>query len=224
MHTKVVYRAGEALNDLGFRVLRFNFRGVGRSTGTYDEGVGEQDDVRAALDWLALGVRDRPIVAGGASFGSMMSFSVGAEDPRVRALVGVGTPVRVYDYGYLSRTTKPVLVVQGEHDEFGPAREAAEILEALGEHITVVEVPGAGHLFDGHFDELKEAIRDYFTQGPGAVILADAEVPEEDVGTAAEAGTEADAGTDGGAGTEADAAGADPGREDGKRDRRGGPT
>lgn len=171
MHTKAVYRAARALNEVGLRTLRFNFRGVGCSTGTYDDGIGEEEDVRVALDWLELGLPDRPIIAGGLSFGSMVGLNVGVADPRVVALVAMGTPIRVYDYSYLARAEKPVLVIQGEHDEFGSAREVGEVLGRLGDHVTVLPVPGAGHLFEGHFEELQHLIQEYFTHGAGSRAL-----------------------------------------------------
>ena len=171
MHTKAVYRAGQALSDAGLRTLRFNFRGVGFSTGSYDEGIGEEEDVRAALDWLELGLPERPIVVGGLSFGSMVGLKVGVDDPRVVALLALGTPIHVYDYSYLADAGKPVLVVQGEHDEHGSAREVGELLGGLGEHVTVTTVTGAGHLFEEHIGELQGFIRDYFTEGPGARAL-----------------------------------------------------
>jgi len=174
MHTKAVYRAAQAMNEAGIRTLRFNFRGVGCSTGTYDDGIGEMEDVRAALDWLELGMRDRPLVAGGLSFGSMVGLSAGIEDPRVKALVAVGVAISHYDYSYLAKAKKPVLVVQGEHDEFGSGPEVLEIFSALGGHVQVEIVNGAGHLFEGYFDELRGAIRSYFIEGPGSRVLEEA--------------------------------------------------
>jgi alpha/beta superfamily hydrolase len=171
MDTKAVYRAGRALNDVGLRSLRFNFRGVGFSTGAYDEGIGEEDDVRAALDWMELGLPDRPIIVGGVSFGSMVGLKVGATDTRVAALVAVGTPIHVYDYSYLAGANKPVLVIQGEHDEYGSGSEVASTMGAFGDHVSVQIVPGADHLLEGHLDSLQEHIRVYFTQGPGAQAL-----------------------------------------------------
>ncbi|MGD2121420.1 MAG: alpha/beta fold hydrolase [Gemmatimonadota bacterium] len=174
MHTKAVYRAGQALNEVGFRVLRFNFRGVGFSTGSFDDGIGEEEDVMAALDWLGLGLRERPLVVGGLSFGSMVGLKVGMEDPRVVAMVALGTPIHVYDYSYLSETAKPVLVLQGEHDKFGSSREVEAALSGLGEHITVRSVSGAGHLFEGYLEELRHEIREYFIHGDGAKALVSA--------------------------------------------------
>ncbi len=171
MHTKAVYRASQALNEVGLRVLRFNFRGVGCSTGSFDNGIGEAEDVRAALGWLELGLRRGPFVLGGLSFGSFVALGVGVEDPRVTALVALGTPIRVYDYSFLARATKPVLVVQGEWDEFGSAKEVKSVLGGLGDHVVVRTVPGSGHLFEGQYDMLRSVIRDFFLQGPGSRVL-----------------------------------------------------
>jgi len=167
MHTKAVYRATRAMNDAGLRTLRFNFRGVGCSTGSFDDGIGEEDDVRAALGWLELGLPGRPLVLGGLSFGSMVGLKVGVADPRVVALVAVGTPIHVYDYEYLSGTDKPVLVVQGEHDEFGTGSEVEEALGRLGSHVSVKSVAGADHLLEGHLDQLQDLVRGFFLDGPG---------------------------------------------------------
>lgn len=175
MHTKAVYRAAQALNEAGLVALRFNFRGVGASTGSYEEGVGEQDDLRAAMDWLEERWPELPMVVGGFSFGSMVALNVGAEDDRAVALLGLGLPVDLderYDFGFLADVDKPVLVAQGENDEFGPARRVEEVLAPLGSHITVVPVAGTDHYFEGRLDELRDVVRGYFETGPGSRVLA----------------------------------------------------
>ena len=174
MHTKAVYRAAQALNDAGLVALRFNFRGVGASTGSYEEGVGEQDDAWAALDWLEEAYPSLPIIAGGFSFGSMVGLSVGAEDERVVGLLGLGLPVErgeQYDYAFLATAGKPVLVVQGENDEFGSGERVATVISGLGSHVTLVRVPGADHYFTDRLDELRAAVHGYFESGPGARLL-----------------------------------------------------
>jgi len=174
MHTKAVYRAAQGLNDAGLVALRFNFRGVGISTGSHDDGHGEQDDLRAALDWLEARYPTLPLVVGGFSFGSKVGLGVGAEDPRVVALLGLGLPVTrpEYDYSFLARADKPVLVVQGEHDEFGSGAAAAEALRPLGPHITLVRISGADHYFVDRLEELRETVGGYYRSGPGARVLA----------------------------------------------------
>jgi alpha/beta superfamily hydrolase len=174
MHTKAVYRTAQALNDAGLVALRFNFRGVGSSTGSYDEGIGERDDARAALDWIEERYEGLPLVAGGFSFGSKVGLSVGAEEGRVAGLVGLGLPVdrdEGYDFAFLAATSKPLLVVQGENDEFGSGERVAGVVSELGPHVTLVRVPGADHYFTDRLDELRAAVRGYFDTGPGARIL-----------------------------------------------------
>jgi alpha/beta superfamily hydrolase len=181
MHTKAVYRAGQALNEAGLAVLRFNFRGVGGSTGSHGGGIGEREDASAALDWLAGSHPGAPLLAGGFSFGSMVALSVGADDPRVVALLGLGLPIErneAYDFSFLASVRKPVLVVQGENDEFGSGEAMSEHLSELGTHITLVRVPGADHYFTERIDEMKDAVRDYFTRGPGAAAFPSGDGPQ----------------------------------------------
>ena len=174
MHTKALYRAAEGLNEAGLVVLRFNFRGVGTSTGSHDEGIGERDDLLDTMDWLESRYPLLPMVIGGFSFGSMVGLSVGTEDARAVALLGLGLPVEraEYDYSYLAGADKPVLVVQGEDDEFGSGTAVAEVLAPMGPHITLVRVPGADHYFNDRLDELKETVRGYYSSGPGSRVLA----------------------------------------------------
>jgi alpha/beta superfamily hydrolase len=174
MHTKAVYRAAQGLNEAGLVTLRFNFRGVGTSTGSHDQGVGEQDDLRAALDWLQEEHPHLPLIVGGFSFGSMVALTVGADDQRVAGLLGLGLPVSLeerYDYDFLADADKPVLVVQGENDEFGSGDAVAEALQGLGDHITLVRVPETDHYFFGRLDELRAAVRGYYESGPGSRVL-----------------------------------------------------
>lgn len=172
MHTKAVFRAAQALNDAGFHALRFNFRGVGQSTGTHDHGEGERDDVRAALDWLEAEEPGLPLLVGGFSFGSAVGLAVGYEDPRVRALLGLGLPVEMVDLSFLARAEvrgdRPLLLVQGEDDEFGNGAALADFAGGLGPGVEVARIPGADHYFHDHFDALKAAITPFFSEGPGA--------------------------------------------------------
>ncbi len=176
MHTKAVFRAAQALNEAGLVTVRFNFRGVGASTGSHDEGVGERDDARAALDWLEDRYPGLPLLAGGFSFGSLVALAVGATDRRVQALLGLGLPIlrdERYDYSFLSEVRKPVLVVQGEDDEFGSGEQVAHALASLGPHITLVRVPGSDHYFTDRVQELQGAVRGYFRGGPGSASFTE---------------------------------------------------
>ena len=130
--------------------------------------------MRAALDWLEGRYPTLPLVVGGFSFGSMVGLGVGSEDARVVAMLGLGLPVErmEYDYGFLASADKPVLVVQGEEDEFGSGDAASEVLKPMGPHITLVRIPGSDHCFTDRLDELRDTVRGYFSSGPGARTLA----------------------------------------------------
>jgi alpha/beta superfamily hydrolase len=167
MHFKVVFRAAKALQAEGIAALRFNFRGVGRSEGTHDEGRGEQDDVRAALGELASRFPSLPLLAGGFSFGSAMALRTGCADARVRALFALGFPITMLgDTAFLASCARPRLFVQGEHDTFGPAPRIRALVETLPEPRTLTVVPEADHFFAGHLDELQEAVRAWAATSP----------------------------------------------------------
>lgn len=166
MHNKVVFRAAAALNDAGLTVLRINFRGVGQSTGEHDEGRGEQDDVRTGLDYLAQHYPGQRIFVCGFSFGSRVGLEVGINDPRVAYLIGIGTPLEKYDFAFLESCRKPLLLVHGEHDEFGDVEELRKLVAEFEKNVPVklVVIPGAGHFFDDQLDELKRTITEWTTE------------------------------------------------------------
>jgi alpha/beta superfamily hydrolase len=166
MHNKVVFRAAAALNDSGLTTLRINFRGVGQSTGQHDEGRGEQDDVRTGLDYLSQNYLGLRTLLCGFSFGARVGLDVGINDPRVSYLIGIGTPLKMYDFNFLGTCRKPLLLVHGEHDEFGEVERVRELVAKLEPNVPVrlVVIPGADHFFEGHLDELKRAITDWATE------------------------------------------------------------
>lgn len=166
MHNKVVFRAAAALNDAGITTLRINFRGVGQSTGQHDEGRGEQEDVRAGLDYLANHYPGLPIILCGFSFGARFGLEVGIHDPRVAYLIGIGTPLEKYNFSFLTSCRKPLLLVHGDQDEFGNVEKLRQLVGELEKDVPVklVVIPGADHFFESRLDELKRAITDWATQ------------------------------------------------------------
>lgn len=166
MHNKVVFRAASALNDAGLITLRVNFRGVGASTGEHDEGRGEIEDVRASLDYLAKRYEDEPITLAGFSFGSRVGMEVGIRDERVRNLISIGTPVDKYDFTFLAKCRKPILFVHGDHDEFGSVERLRILADSLPREAQarLAIIKDADHFFEGHLDEMKNAIRDWINQ------------------------------------------------------------
>ena len=163
MHNKVVFRAAAALNDAGLLTLRINFRGVGQSTGEHDEGRGEQDDVRAGLDYLSQHYANLNITICGFSFGARVGLDVGINDDRVQYLIGIGTPLDKYDFSFLEACRKPLLLVHGEHDEFGDVERLRQLASELEKRtrVRLVVIPGAGHFFENRLDELKRAVTDW---------------------------------------------------------------
>jgi hypothetical protein len=107
-------------------VLRFNFRGVGTSDGTFDDGPGEMADFRAALDVVAMRYPGVEIWAAGFSFGSWIAMTVGAGDDRVSALIGIAPPVGHYDFSAVTNSLKPKFFIQGNRDELCPYRETTK--------------------------------------------------------------------------------------------------
>jgi uncharacterized protein len=167
LHNKVVFHTMKALNGFGFPVLRFNFRGTGLSHGEHDQGRGEVEDVRTALDWLDAEFH-LPIVFAGFSFGAAVGLRAACNDSRVDAVVGVGTPVapvaggdeepRVYSFEFLADCAKPKLFVSGARDQFGPRGKLESMAASAAEPKKLVIIEGADHFFEGRLRELREAI------------------------------------------------------------------
>ena len=162
MHTKAVFQGSKGLLRIGCAVLRFNFRGVGQSAGTFDEGPGEMDDFRAAIDFMAARYPGLPIWAAGFSFGSWIALETGAADPRVSVLIGVAPPVsrEGYTWNHIFTTPKPKFLVQGDLDELCPLKDAWAFYAKLQEPKEMVVIDGANHLFDGKTPEVGEALEE----------------------------------------------------------------
>src|SRR5271166_4608893 len=158
MHNKVVFQAAKALHRRAIPVLRFNFRGTGQSEGEHDKGRGEQDDVRAGLDFLAAEFPDRPILLAGFSFGSWVGLRVGCEDARVTKLIGLGLPANDSDFSYLRSCAKPKLIIQGGNDQFGSRSNVESLFATIPEPKHLVIVDGADHFFAGKLDQVGAAI------------------------------------------------------------------
>jgi hypothetical protein len=161
MQNKVVFRAAKAALQAGIPALRFNFRGVGKSAGAFAGGIGERDDVRAAIDYLRSRFPETPLCLMGFSFGAWVGLSVGAGDPRVVALVGFGIPVASYDLSFVRKVSKPKLFVQGTLDEFGPADQMQAFFTSLADPKQIHWVQGADHFFAGKLPEVQAAIREF---------------------------------------------------------------
>jgi alpha/beta superfamily hydrolase len=160
MHTKVVYQAAKALSRIGCAVLRFNFRGAGASTGTFSNGPGEQEDFRAALDYMAAEYPGAPLWAAGMSFGSWVALTCGAADPRVKALLGICPPIARYDFSAVERSTTAKFFIHGEFDEICPLKDMKAFYARAAEPKELVVIDAANHLFDGRVSDVADAIED----------------------------------------------------------------
>ena len=161
MHNKVVFQAAKALDSLGIAVLRFNFRGAGSSEGLHDRGVGEVEDVRAALDFLGAEFPGKPLLVAGFSFGCWVGLRAGCEDARVEKLIGIGAPVNNSEFSYLRTCAKPKLFVHGSNDEHGDVEKVRKMVASLPGENEMVVVEGVDHFFTGKIEELGKAVREW---------------------------------------------------------------
>jgi alpha/beta superfamily hydrolase len=158
MHNKVVYRVARALRSSGYAVLRFNFRGVGKSQGRHDLGVGEIEDARAALDWLRSRYPGLPYTLAGFSFGSRVILSLGCALPDAERLIALGFPAKRDPVGMLAECTVPKVFIQSTHDEYGPRAEMEAFYAQVAEPKRLIWVEAEDHFFAGGLDELERQV------------------------------------------------------------------
>jgi len=169
MHNKVVHAAAMALSRAGMPVARFNFRGVGLSEGAHDAGHGEQDDLRAMLDALSRLFPGTRLLVCGYSFGAWVGLRVGCADDRVAALIGIGLPVSLFGFEFLQGCARPLALIQGDQDRFGPLPLLMAMAASLPGGARVLPVRGATHGFEGRLDELAQRVSEAI---PGALTGA----------------------------------------------------
>jgi alpha/beta superfamily hydrolase len=155
MHNKVVFKVAQTLQSMNIPALRFNFRGVGRSSGSYDEGRGEMDDVRYALEFLSRRYPGVPALIAGFSFGAFVALRVAAVDDRAQAMIGLGVPGRWFGNDTLQGCHKPKLLIHGAQDDVAPYEAALQWFEQVPAPKSMVAVPGADHFFQNHLDEVQ---------------------------------------------------------------------
>ena len=161
MNNRVIYRAAKGAVEAGLAALRFNFRGVGASTGRYDKGAGEQKDVAALIDWLEQRYPGLPLALVGFSFGAWVGLQVGVHDPRIAALIGLGPPLNSYDFDFLLDDAQASLLVVGTRDDFCPRDKMEIFARRLPKTSAVRWIDGAGHFFTHQIDQIQFLVRDY---------------------------------------------------------------
>jgi alpha/beta superfamily hydrolase len=160
LHNPVVFHAERALHELGLTSLRFNFRGVGSSDGTHDEGRGELEDLAAAASWIRGLAPDVPLILAGYSFGSWCAVRLAERDFSIAAVIAIGLPVRVYALDELARLDRPLGVVQAEQDEFGSPDEVRSLLGRARPRGELEVVPQTTHLFPKRARAVGERVRE----------------------------------------------------------------
>jgi alpha/beta superfamily hydrolase len=164
MDNRIVYRAAKAASAAGFAALRFNFRGAGQSTGLFDQGIGEKDDVVAAIRWLEGKYAGLPLALIGYSFGAWVGLQVACSDPHVVAMVGLGIPLNLYDMEFLIENPKPALYVVGTKDEFCSQENLDRFARRLPSSSFVHQIDDADHFFSSQADIVQDLIYDFFSQ------------------------------------------------------------
>lgn len=166
MNNQIVYHLYYTFTERGFSVLRFNFRGVGRSQGFFDNGPGELADAASALDWLQLQNPDsRSCWIAGVSFGTWIAMQLLMRRPEVDGFICVAPPANLYDYSFLAPCPSSGLLISGEKDRVVPATSVEEMARKTktqkGIRIDHTVVQGTGHFFEDKQDELKTLVGNY---------------------------------------------------------------
>lgn len=161
MQNNIVSALMTAFQQAGVATLRFNFRGVGRSSGSHGQGEAELEDVKAAVTYLLSRQNFQTVVVAGYSFGSMVGLQAGATDLRVHKLIGVAFPLGFRDPSFLLNVTKPKLLISGDHDNYSPIPALQNLLTQLPDPKTLVIVKGADHFFWGQEGEVAQAAVDF---------------------------------------------------------------
>lgn len=158
MHNKVVYRIARGLRRAGIVVLRFNFRGVGKSEGEHAHMIGEIEDVRAAFDFLRSRYPNLPYALAGFSFGSRAIMSLGCELRTAKFLLAAGFSTRMGSWDFLSQCAVDKIFIHSTHDEFGPRIDFERLYASVAEPKQLIWIDAADHFFAGKLEELEERV------------------------------------------------------------------
>jgi Predicted hydrolase of the alpha/beta superfamily len=169
MNNKVVYNLHYAFHSLGFSVLRFNFRGVGRSQGEYDQGIGELSDAASALDYLqSMNQNARHCWVCGFSFGAWIGMQLLMRRPDITGFVSVAPPANLYDFSFLAPCPASGLIINGTADRIAPPKDVTGLVNKLHEQkgitITHEQIEGADHFFrdeEAHMNPMLETVKGY---------------------------------------------------------------
>ena len=179
MHNKVVFTLNQCFLQAGFATLRFNFRGVGRSQGSFARGEGELTDAASALDWIqTYNANASACWIAGFSFGAWIGMQLLMRRPEIDRFIAVAPPANVYDFGFLAPCPSSGLILQGDKDEIVTEESVQKLTEKLGRQKDIVidyrVIKGANHFFTDRLDKLSASASDYLAASikPGAIARA----------------------------------------------------
>jgi alpha/beta superfamily hydrolase len=159
MTNHVVGLVAGVFEEWGWTTLRFNFRGVGRSQGDFDQGEGEQEDVSAAVAYL-LGLGMKPIILTGYSFGAWVNALAAQDNPEINHSILIAPPLAMMDFSFLKEDSKTGLIVAGDQDSFCPAKDLRRLVETMKSPPPLKIIPGADHFFSYGSGELITALKE----------------------------------------------------------------
>jgi alpha/beta superfamily hydrolase len=166
MNHPIVLALYQSFVRRGFATLRFNFRGVGRSQGVFDNGIGELSDAASALDWLQqFNPEAHTTWVGGFSFGAWIGMQLLMRRPEIHAFISVAPPANIYDFTFLAPCPASGLILHGRNDTVSPEADVQKLVDRLnaqrGIKITQVKIEGANHFFDQNIPDLVRTVEDY---------------------------------------------------------------
>jgi alpha/beta superfamily hydrolase len=166
MNHQIVYQLYYAFVHRGFSVLRFNFRGVGRSQGSFDHGIGELSDAASALDWAqSINPEARSCWVAGFSFGAWIGMQLLMRRPEIEGFVSVAPPANLYDFSFLAPCPSSGLIVHGDKDAVVPAKDVTGLVDKLktqkGIIIDQKVITGANHFFDNKIEPMMQTVTAY---------------------------------------------------------------
>jgi alpha/beta superfamily hydrolase len=169
MNNKIVYAMFKTFKQLGFCVLRFNFRGVGRSQGSFDDGQGELSDAASVLDWMQTHNPNASACwVAGFSFGAWIGMQVLMRRPEIQGFISVAPPANLYDFAFLAPCPSSGLIIQGDKDDIVPEQDTAGLVKKLQlqKHITIDYriMKSADHFFENHIDKIAENVKTYVSE------------------------------------------------------------
>ncbi|MBN8534776.1 MAG: alpha/beta hydrolase [Rhizobiales bacterium] len=173
MNNQIVYNLFYTFHQRGFSVLRFNFRGVGRSEGTFDHGTGELSDAASALDWMqSLNPEARNCWVAGVSFGAWIGMQLLMRRPEIEGFISIAAMANRYDFSFLAPCPASGLFVHGDQDRVAPANEVVSVIDKVkvqkGVKLDHVVIEGANHFFENRVDQLVGKVGDYLDMRLGA--------------------------------------------------------